>query len=381
MFVISSGKIKNNHTLTPNSIQIENLMERPPYVIGTEAVAAIRKDLQGKTILVTGAAGSIGSEIVRQLAHFEPKKLLLCDMAETPIFELAEEMKHAFPEIIVQPLVCDVRNEHRMNKVFSRFRPEHIYHAAAYKHVPMMEIYASEAVLANVFGTRNLVDMAIRYHSEVFVLISTDKAVNPTSVMGATKRIAERYVQSLHTRSRQEGHKVPRLIITRFGNVMGSGGSVIPTFEQQIERGGPVTVTHRNITRYFMSLREACLLVLEAANMGKGGETFVFDMGEPVKILDLAKKMIDRSGRASDIEIVFTGLRPGEKLFEEVVLDDERLKPTSHKRIKVVNKRKADPLIFNEDIYMLYRHSACAEDRNVMEDIRQLVPEFARKKR
>lgn len=379
MFVISAGEIRNIKTLTYNSVQIESLLGRTPFAAGAESVSAIHNDLKGKSILITGAAGSIGGEIVRQLAHFEPGLLLLCDMAETPLYELDMEIRRDFPSIPVVPVICDIRNEARMEKVFEKYRPQHVYHAAAYKHVPMMEAYPSEAVLTNVFGTKHVADLSVRYRAQVFVMISTDKAVNPANVMGASKRIAEIYVQFLHEKLRTETDTaVPRIITTRFGNVLGSGGSVIPLFEKQIDRGGPVTVTHPDVIRYFMTIPEACRLVLEAANMGKGGEIFVFDMGEPVRIAELAERMIRQSGYTpgSDIEIVYTGLRPGEKLYEEILFDDEQTRPTGHKRIKVACVRSCRQEEIAAGLLTLYQYAADAADEQLIKVMKQLVPEF-----
>jgi len=319
-------------------IQFEDLLGRDEIKIDMERIAG---QLQGKVILITGAAGSIGSELVRQLAIFQPKMLLLFDMAETPLHNLRLEMERTHPKLKFLPIIGDVRSKPRLDHVFSKYRPEVVYHAAAYKHVPMMEENPCEAALVNVSGTFNVANYAVKYGAESFVMISTDKAVNPTNVMGASKRIAEIYVQALARHCAKMGNPI-RFVTTRFGNVLGSNGSVIPHFKEQIEKGGPVTVTHPDIIRYFMTIPEACRLVLEAASFGKTGEIYVFDMGEPVKIVDLAKKMIELAGLVpdKDIMIEYIGLRPGEKLYEELLNDKELTKPTVHEKITVAKVRQ-----------------------------------------
>ena len=329
-----SGKIK---TRKINKLRIEDLLGRLPIHIDTES---IEHNLNNKTILITGAAGSIGSEIVRQLCGFNVKMLLLCDIAESPLHQLSLELNDYFPKVKIQLFIADVRNYERMKKIFELYGPQFVYHAAAYKHVPLMEMQPSEAIVANVLGTKNIADLAVKYKSECFVMISTDKAVNPSNVMGASKRIAEIYIQYLAHNQMKKSNQLPtRFITTRFGNVLGSNGSVIPRFTKQIEAGGPITVTHPDIIRYFMTISEACNLVLEASLLGKGGEIFVFDMGESVKINEMAESMIRLSGLEpyKDIDIVYTGLRPGEKLYEELLYDKEKRLPTSHEKI-MVNK-------------------------------------------
>ncbi len=320
-------------------MRIEDLLERAPIELEADHIA---KDLRGKTVMITGAAGSIGSELARQILHFEPSLLLLVDQAETPLHELELELRNSLGYQNLEILIGDVRNETCMRKFFEAYRPQLVYHAAAYKHVPMMERHPQEAVLANVGGTRLVADLSVAYGVEKFVLVSTDKAVNPSNIMGATKRLAEIYVQSLDAHLRKQGRDKPRFVTTRFGNVLGSSGSVIPLFKKQIEKGGPVTVTHPEITRYFMTIPEACRLVLEASVMGQGGEIYVFDMGRSVKIVDLAHKMILLAGLVpgQDIEIRFTGLRPGEKLYEELLAVEEHTLPTHHEKILIARVRK-----------------------------------------
>jgi len=299
-------------------INIDDLLGRDTIKLDEKEIS---KQLHDKVILITGAAGSIGSELVRQITQYSPKKIILLDQAETPLFHIDIEMLEKFKGCNYEVVIGDIRNEERMTRLFEHFRPEHVYHAAAYKHVPMMENNPSEAVLTNVEGTKVIADLSIKFNVEKFVMISTDKAVNPTSVMGASKRIAEIYVQSMNKLNKT------KFITTRFGNVLGSSGSVIPLFKEQIDKGGPITITDPNVTRYFMTIPEACRLVLEAGSMGKGGEIFIFDMGKSVKIVDLAKKMIQLSGLTlgKDIQIIYTGLRPGEKLFEELKQNKEKL--------------------------------------------------------
>ena len=318
-------------------IKIEDLLEREPIILDNNQ---IRKQVKGKRILVTGAAGSIGSEIVRQLASFSPEMIILCDQAETPLHDLELEMRESSYNVQYIPFLTSVNHRPRMEALFEKFKPHHVYHAAAYKHVPMMEFNPIEAVKVNVLGTQQVADLSVKYGVDRFVMVSTDKAVNPTNVMGASKRLAEMYVQGL---SAEKNHQT-RFITTRFGNVLGSNGSVILRFKDQIEKGGPVTVTHPNITRFFMTIPEACQLVLEAGSMGNGGEVFVFDMGSPVKIADLAKKMIRLYGMIPniDINITYSGLRPGEKLYEELLTDGENTIKTYHDKIMIAKVREVD---------------------------------------
>ena len=328
-----SGQTLNRTQL--KEIQIEDLLQRNPIEIDIHKVAS---HLEGKRVMITGAAGSIGSEIMRQVASFNPYKLILVDQAETPLHDIRLELQDRWRDIDAETIIADISNATRMEEIFKEYKPQYIFHAAAYKHVPMMEDNVSESIQINVYGTRTIADLAVKYGAEKFVMISTDKAVNPTNVMGCSKRICEIYVQSLAKKLQQKGGHVTQFITTRFGNVLGSNGSVIPRFRDQIQRGGPVTVTHPEIIRYFMTIPEACRLVLEAGSMGNGGEIYIFDMGKPVKIVDLAKRMISLSGR-TDVKIEFTGLRHGEKLYEELLNVKELTKPTYHEKIMIATVR------------------------------------------
>lgn len=359
-----------------SNIRIEDLLGRDTIKNDNPNIMSLIKD---QTVMITGAAGSIGSEIVRQVARFDAKDIVLIDQAETPMHEMQLEMEEKFPNVRIHLFVGDITNRNRMERAFVKYHPRYVFHAAAYKHVPMMERNPSEAVVTNVFGTKNLADLAVKYGVEKFVMISTDKAVNPTNIMGATKRIAEIYVQSLffYTRSVTDGPST-RFITTRFGNVLGSNGSVIPRFRQQIEAGGPVTVTHRDIIRYFMTIPEACSLVLEAGCMGNGGEIYIFDMGKPVKIYDLAHRMISLAGYipGKDIKIVETGLRPGEKLYEELLNDKEKTSSTRHAKImvaKVVTYRMDEVL---ENMNKLYALAVEGKTHDMVACMKQIVPEF-----
>ena len=323
------------------SIKVEDLLERPEIHINIDNV---RQVISGKVVMVTGAAGSIGSEIVRQVSRYNPRLIVLAEIAESPLHDLSLDLSKDFPKQPYARVITDVRNREMLSEVFEEYHPQIIFHAAAYKHVPLMEEYPTQAILANVLGTKNVADLAVEHGAERFVMISTDKAVNPTNVMGASKRIAEIYVQSLFRKLSADDAKVTKFITTRFGNVLGSNGSVVPFFKKQIAAGGPVTVTHPDIIRYFMTIPEASCLVLEASTLGKGGEIFCFDMGSPVKIADLAKNMIRLAGYrpGKDIKIVYTGLRPGEKLYEELLNQKELTIPTANEKIMVANVREND---------------------------------------
>jgi FlaA1/EpsC-like NDP-sugar epimerase len=351
-------------------VQIEDLLEREPIKLDE---ANINAQIKGKTILVTGAAGSIGSEISRQVAKFQPGKLILLDQAESPLYELEIECRENYSDVQSEVVIGDVRNFQRMENVFRTFRPNFVYHAAAYKHVPMMELNPSESILTNVLGTRNTADLAVKYGAEKFVMVSTDKAVNPTNVMGASKRIAEIYTQALNKVS-----TTTRFVTTRFGNVLGSNGSVIPRFKQQIESGGPVTITDPEITRYFMTIPEACRLVLEAGCMGKGGEIFIFDMGKSVKIIDLARKMIQLSGLepGKDIEIAVTGLRPGEKLYEELLNNKENTLPTHHPKIMIARVAEYEFEKAAADISELVSLFNGQNNVEIVSKMKAMVPEY-----
>ncbi len=360
------------------TIKIENLLEREPIRINNEEIA---HQIKGKRVLVTGAAGSIGSEIVRQLLRFQPHTIILCDQAETPLHQLELELQEINTQTACIPYLGDVTNEDRMQEMFAMYEPHYVYHAAAYKHVPMMELCPSEAILTNVMGTKIICDLSVRYHVDRFVMVSTDKAVNPTNVMGASKRLAECYVQSLYHSSANNGdkEKFTKFITTRFGNVLGSNGSVIIRFKEQIEKGGPVTVTHPNITRFFMTIPEACQLVLEAGSMGSGGEIFVFDMGKPVPIVDLAKKMIRLYGYVPgiDIDIKYTGLRQGEKLYEELLMDSENTLPTYHEKIMIAKVRTNAIEAIQQEFADLIRLAKQRDNTmDMVAKMKQLVPEF-----
>jgi len=359
-----------------DKLRIEDLLGRPAIHINTDSIEQILKD---KIVLITGAAGSIGNEIVRQLCGFNVKMLILCDMAESPLHELNLELCDNFPDIEIQLFVADVRNYERMEMIFEQYRPQFVYHAAAYKHVPLMETQPSEAISANVLGTKNTADLAIKYKSECFVMISTDKAVNPSSVMGASKRIAEIYIQYLaHNQMKRTDKLTTRFITTRFGNVLGSNGSAIPRFKKQIEAGGPITVTHPDIIRYFMTISEACNLVLEASTLGKGGEIFVFNMGESVKITEMAESMIRLSGLEpyKDISIIFTGLRPGEKLYEELLYDTEKRLPTNHEKIMINKDDECDYEEVIPKLFHLIKIAACDDPMEIVRLMKKIIPEF-----
>lgn len=354
------------------SLKIEDLLERDPIKLSKDKIS---KELKGQVILITGAAGSIGSEIARQCLSFDPKKLVLVDQGETPLYEIENELSG---ESNVEIVVADVCNTSRMERVFDHFKPSYVFHAAAYKHVPLMEDNPYEAINTNVFGTQNLANLSAKHMVKKFVFVSTDKAVNPTNIMGASKRIAEIYVQSLNAKLRLESDNHTMFVTTRFGNVLGSNGSVIPLFKKQIEAGGPITVTHPEITRFFMTIPEACQLVLEAGVMGKGGEIYIFDMGESVKIVDLAHKMIRLSGfeEGKDIKIKFTGLRPGEKLKEELLSDKENTIGTHNPKIMVAKVPEYNYLEVNELISNLYEEKDVLTNRMLVKTMKRIVPEY-----
>lgn len=351
------------------NVEIEDLLGREPVVLDRELIGSY---LSGKCVLVSGAGGSIGSEICRQVALFGPAKLILLDQAETPLYEIEKELIARFPEVRILPLVADVRDRDKIMLAFEEFAPEVVFHAAAYKHVPMMEYNPAQAVLNNVFGSRNIADAAHQFKARNLVMISTDKAVNPTNVMGATKRAAEIYIQALSRISST------RFTTVRFGNVLGSNGSVIPLFKEQIAKGGPLTVTDKRIIRYFMTIPEATQLVLQAGSMGSGSEILVLDMGDPVRIIDLAEELIRLSGLTpyEDIEIVVTGLRPGEKLFEELLIDGEGVLPTAHKKIKVLEPVQIDLQPVRDELDVLYGAARSDSVHELMESLKRLVPEF-----
>ena len=353
-------------------VQIEDLLGRDPIKINLQEIAA---HLEGKRVLITGAAGSIGSEIMRQVAMFNPYQLILIDSAETPLHDLRLELKNKWSEIEAPTIVANITNKPRMEAIFAEYRPDYVFHAAAYKHVPMMEDNVSEAIQNNVQGTRVIADLAVKYKVGRFVMVSTDKAVNPSNVMGCSKRICEIYVQALARKIEKDGSAPTQFITTRFGNVLGSNGSVIPLFRRQIAAGGPVTVTHPEIIRYFMTIPEACQLVLEAGSMGKSGEIYIFDMGQPVKIADLAKKMIQLSGR-TDVKIEYTGLRHGEKLYEELLATRENTKPTSHDKIMIASVREYDYEDISDDIDLLIQTSYQFDSMATVARMKDLVPEF-----
>lgn len=356
-------------------VRIEDLLGRESIKLDNQHV---RSQLYRKTIMITGAAGSIGSEIVRQALTYEPDTVILVDQAETPLFEIGMEINKVLHSVKVVHKIADVSNRRRMKRIFDEYHPQLVYHAAAYKHVPVMESNPSEAIICNIKGTKILADLSVKYAVEKFVMVSTDKAVNPTSIMGASKRIAEIYVQALSANLVQNLNYHTRFITTRFGNVLGSNGSVIPLFKKQIQDGGPLTITHPEIQRFFMTIPEACQLVLEAGAMGNGGEIFVFDMGKSVKIVELAKKMIQLSGLqiGKDIEIVYTGLREGEKLFEELLNNQENIVPTHHPKIMIAQVRKEKFALVSQMIDELIKATATNDDYYMVSLMKDLVPEY-----
>ncbi len=380
-----SGKLQPTQI---QKINIEDLLNRKSIQID---ITSIQNELKGKRILITGAAGSIGSEIVRQLLKFDTGLIILCDQSETALHHMYLEIEDTHVNSNFHAFVGDVKDENRMRYLFETYKPQYVYHAAAYKHVPLMEDNACEAIKTNVLGTKTIADLSVKYAVQKFVMISTDKAVNPTNVMGASKRIAEIYVQSLNKSINSKDFRfsnglsqlnhtrpITRFITTRFGNVLGSNGSVIPRFKEQIEKGGPVTVTHPEITRYFMTIPEACRLVLEAGCMGNGGEIYIFDMGKSVKIIELAKRMIRLAGLIpnQDIKIEYSGLRPGEKLFEELLNDNENTMPTHHEKIMIGKVREYLFDEVNSQIYDLINHAKNNDDMQVVKAMKQIVQEF-----
>jgi FlaA1/EpsC-like NDP-sugar epimerase len=363
-----SQKVKN--------IEIEDLLEREPIVLDT---ISISNQLKGKTILITGAAGSIGSEIVRQVLNFEPKKVIILDQAETPLHHISLEVEAIKKATVIHTVIADIRDRVAIEKIFKLYKPQMVYHAAAYKHVPMMEENPSQAILTNVNGTKNLADLSCEYGVNKFVMISTDKAVNPSNVMGASKRIAEKYVQSLYLKCQKNSRMhSTKFITTRFGNVLGSNGSVVPLFTKQIAEGGPITITHPDIIRYFMTIPEACQLVLEAGSMGNGGEIYIFDMGNPVKIIDLARKMIKLAGFIPDrdIKIKIVGLRPGEKLYEELLNDTSKTLPTYHEKIMIAQEIQEEFFDLHVNIEELIGIATFFDNDDIVAKMKRIVPEF-----
>lgn len=363
-----SQKVKN--------IQIEDLLERKPIVLDSKSIS---KQLKDKTILITGAAGSIGSEIVRQVLNFNPKNVIILDHAETPLHNLCLETQAMNMTAKIVAVIADVRSKKALEKVFKTYNPHVVFHAAAYKHVPLMEENPAQAIQTNIKGTKNLADLSCKYRVKKFVMVSTDKAVNPSNVMGASKRIAEKYVQSLFLKNQKENVEGgTKFITTRFGNVLGSNGSVVPLFTKQIAEGGPVTITHQDIIRYFMTIPEACQLVLEAGAMGNGGEIYIFDMGKPVKIIDLAKKMIKLAGFIPDkeIKIKIVGLRPGEKLYEELLNDTSKTLPTYHNKIMIAQEIQDEYENLHIDVDELIGIADFYENDDIVTKMKKIVPEF-----
>jgi FlaA1/EpsC-like NDP-sugar epimerase len=363
-----SQKVKN--------IQIEDLLEREPIVLNNESIC---DQIKNKTILITGAAGSIGSEIARQMLRFQPESVIILDQAETPLHHISVELNNMSCETKLVNILADIRDKTAIEKVFKTYKPHMVYHAAAYKHVPLMEENPSQAIMTNVYGTKILADLACAYSVEKFVMISTDKAVNPSNVMGASKRIAEKYVQSLHLKHEKTNTSfVTKFITTRFGNVLGSNGSVVPLFSKQISEGGPITITHPEIIRYFMTIPEACQLVLEAGSMGNGGEIYIFDMGKPVKIIDLARKMIRLAGFVpeKDIKIKIIGMRPGEKLYEELLNNTSKTLPTYHQKIMIAQEIQDEFLDLHFNIDELVGMASFFDNDDIVAKMKKIVPEF-----
>jgi FlaA1/EpsC-like NDP-sugar epimerase len=364
-------------TKSIKSFEIQDLLERKPILLDNKAIS---KQLKGKKVLVTGAAGSIGSEIVRQILTFEPRKIIVLDQAESPLHDLSLEIMNVNPEVRIVNVISDIRIKENIEQIFIKYKPEVVYHAAAYKHVPLMEENPAQAIFTNVAGTKNIADLSFEYDVERFVMVSTDKAVNPSNVMGASKRIAEKYVQSLDykLKAKKESGTTTKYITTRFGNVLGSNGSVVPLFTKQISEGGPITLTHPEIIRYFLSIPEACQLVLEAGTMGKGGEIFIFDMGAPVKIIDLARKMIRLAGFVPDkeIEIKVIGLRPGEKLYEELLNDTSKNLPTHNEKILISHEDMAKYEEINKAVTELIETARLKSNNAIVSKMKKIVPEY-----
>ena len=369
--VLSDEEVEN---MQLKEVSVEDLLPRQEIRVDLKSVGEM---LHGKRVLITGSAGSIGAEIVRQVAAFGPSKMMLIDQAESPQHDIRVMMKRDFPDVPAEAVVTSISRRTRMEYIFESFRPEYVFHAAAYKHVPMMEDNPSEAVLNNIYGTKVIADLSVKYGVEKFVMVSTDKAVNPTNVMGCSKRICEIYVQSLNQQLKKEAHGAgyTQFVTTRFGNVLGSNGSVIPLFREQIKRGGPVTVTDERIVRFFMLIPEACKLVLEAGTKGNGGEIFVFDMGQPVKIADLAKRMIALSN-AQNVQIEYTGLREGEKLYEEVLSEMEGTKPTFHEKIRIAQVREYDYTEVSREIDELVDIAKKFDNMETVRKMKAIVPEY-----
>ncbi len=372
--LIADWEDKSQISNNIKSFQIEDLLERKPIVLNT---TSIKNQLSKKTILITGAAGSIGSEITRQVLKFNPSRIIILDQAETPLHDLSLEVVTFKKKIKIKSVLADIRDSEQLEKIFQKYQPDVVYHAAAYKHVPLIEENPSQAIFTNVMGTKNLADLSVKYKVQRFVMVSTDKAVNPSSVMGASKRIAEKYVQTLHD-THKGNDETTKFITTRFGNVLGSNGSVVPLFTKQIQEGGPITITHPEIIRYFMTIPEACQLVLEAGAMGNGGEIFIFDMGKPVKIIDLARKMIRLAGFTpdKDIEIRIVGLRPGEKLFEELLHDTSKTLPTHHEKILISVEMNEDHEHIKNAVIELIERLQMINNDEVVFKMKKIVPEF-----
>ncbi|WP_130734311.1 nucleoside-diphosphate sugar epimerase/dehydratase [Flavobacterium sp. J27] len=373
--IISDWENKTEISKKIKNFEIQDLLERKPIILDNKLIS---KQISNKTILITGGAGSIGSEIVWQVLEFNPQRIIIFDQAESPLHKLCIEILKFEKRIEIVPLIGDIRNKVVLKRVFEKYQPSMVYHAAAYKHVPLMEENPSEAIFTNVLGTKNLADLSLEYNVKKFVMVSTDKAVNPSNVMGASKRIAEKYVQSLYFKFKNDEKKVTKFITTRFGNVLGSNGSVVPLFSEQIQKGGPITITHPKIIRYFMTIPEACQLVLEAGSMGKGGEIYIFDMGKPVKIIDLAKKMIQLAGYEpyKDIDIEVIGLRPGEKLYEELLNDTSKTLPTHHDKIMICQELDEN---YEENLIMitnLIDKAKFSTDLDIVSEMKKIIPEF-----